>query len=108
MADELRRDLIAGLTVAAISLPRGMVYALVTGVDPRFGFNSAIVVTAVASIFGWLSHLINGPTNAISFLVFRVQSLDNDSLEDFISGSTDRVDPRASPAANRRIKSVFP
>ncbi|MGD0446731.1 MAG: SulP family inorganic anion transporter, partial [Edaphobacter sp.] len=42
----------------------------IAGVDPRFGLYSAIVVTLVASIFGSSSHLINGPTNAISLVVF--------------------------------------
>lgn len=65
-----RRDLLAGVTVAAISLPQAMAYALIAGVDPRFGLYSAIVVTAVASIFGSSSQLINGPTNAISLVVF--------------------------------------
>jgi SulP family sulfate permease len=65
-----RRDLIAGLTVAAISLPQAMAYALIAGVDPRYGLYSAIIVTAVASLFGSSSHLINGPTNAISLVVF--------------------------------------
>jgi SulP family sulfate permease len=65
-----RNDLLAGVTVAAISLPQAMAYALIAGVDPRFGLYSAIVVTLVASIFGSSSHLINGPTNAISLVVF--------------------------------------
>jgi sulfate permease, SulP family len=65
-----RKDLLAGVTVAAISLPQAMAYALIAGIDPRFGLYSAIVVTAVASIFGSSSHLINGPTNAISLVVF--------------------------------------
>lgn len=68
--DELRKDLVAGLTVAAVSLPQAMAYALIAGVDPRFGLYSAIVVTAIASVFGSSSHLINGPTNAISLVVF--------------------------------------
>lgn len=68
--DKGRRDLLAGLTVAAISLPQGMAYALIAGVDPKFGLYSAIIVTAVASIFGSSSYLINGPTSAISLLVF--------------------------------------
>lgn len=38
-----RRDLVAGLTVAAISLPQGMAYALIAGVDPKYGVYSAIV-----------------------------------------------------------------
>ena len=63
-SEELSRDLMAGLTVAAISLPQAMAYALLAGVDPRYGLYSAIVVTAIASIFGSSSHLINGPTSA--------------------------------------------
>ena len=62
-SDEFKKDLIAGLTVAAISLPQAMAYALLAGVDPRYGLYSAIIVTAVASIFGSSSHLINGPTS---------------------------------------------
>jgi SulP family sulfate permease len=65
-----RKDIVAGLTVAAISLPQAMAYALIAGVDPRFGLYSAIVVTAVGSLFGSSSHLMNGPTNAISLVVF--------------------------------------
>jgi SulP family sulfate permease len=68
--DKGRSDLLAGVTVAAISLPQAMAYALIAGIDPRFGLYSAIVVTLVASIFGSSSHLINGPTNAISLVVF--------------------------------------
>jgi len=68
--DELRRDAVAGLTVAAISLPQAMAYALLAGVDPRYGLYSAIVVTFVASVFGSSSHLVNGPTAAISLVVF--------------------------------------
>ena len=62
--------MIAGVTVAAIAVPQAMAYALIAGVDPRFGLYSAIVVTALGSVFGSSQHLINGPTNAISLLVF--------------------------------------
>jgi SulP family sulfate permease len=65
-----QRDLVAGLTVAAIAVPQAMAYALIAGVDPRFGLYSAIVVTAVAAVFGSSQHLMNGPTNAISLVVF--------------------------------------
>ena len=60
----------AGLTVAAIAVPQAMADAQIAGIDPRYGLYSAIVVTAIASIFGSSSHLINGPTNAISLVVF--------------------------------------
>src|ERR1700691_3283487 len=65
-----RSDLTAGATVAAIAIPQSIAYALIAGVDPRFGLYSAIVITIVASILGSSSHLINGPTNAISLVVF--------------------------------------
>jgi len=66
----LRKDLIAGATVAAISLPQSMAYALIAGVDPRFGLYTAIVFTAIAGIFGSSNHLVNGPTGAVSLVVF--------------------------------------
>ena len=65
-----RCDLVAGATVAAIAIPQAMAYALIAGVDPKFGLYSAIVITIIASIFGSSNHLINGPTNAISLVVF--------------------------------------
>lgn len=68
--ENLRKDLIAGVTVAAISLPQSMAYALVAGVDPRFGLYTAIVFTAVAGIFGSSRHLVNGPTGAVSLVTF--------------------------------------
>ncbi len=66
----LRQDFIAGLTVAAISLPQSMAYALIAGVDPRFGLYTAIVFSAVAGLFGSSNHLVNGPTGAVSLVVF--------------------------------------
>jgi sulfate permease, SulP family len=71
----LRKDLIAGMTVAAIAVPQAMAYALIAGIDPRFGLYTAIVMTALGSIFGSSSHLINGPTNAISLVVFSAIAL---------------------------------
>jgi SulP family sulfate permease len=65
-----RGDLLAGLTVAAVAVPQGMAYALIAGIEPRYGLYTAIVMTALASIFGSSRHLINGPTNAISLVVF--------------------------------------
>ena len=65
-----RSDLVAGATVAAIAIPQAIAYALIAGVDPKFGLYSAIVITIVASLFNASSQLINGPTNAVSLVVF--------------------------------------
>lgn len=65
-----RADLLAGVTVAAISLPQSIGYALIAGVDPRFGLYAAIVFTAIAGLLGSSRHLVNGPTGAVSLVVF--------------------------------------
>jgi SulP family sulfate permease len=65
-----RRDLIAGLTVATVAVPQAMAYALIAGIEPLYGIYTAVVMTALASLFGSSAHLINGPTNAISLVVF--------------------------------------
>jgi SulP family sulfate permease len=68
----LRRDAVAGLTVATVAVPQAMAYALLAGVPPVYGLHAAIVVTALGSLFGSSAHLINGPTTAISLVVFGV------------------------------------
>jgi sulfate permease, SulP family len=65
----LRRDLVAGLTVATVAVPQGMAYALIAGIPPQYGLYTAIVMTALGSLFGASRFLMNGPTNAISLVV---------------------------------------
>ena len=66
----LRRDLLAGLTVASVAVPQAMAYAVIAGIDPIYGLYTAIVMTALGSLFGSSRLLMNGPTNAISLVVF--------------------------------------
>src|SRR5918912_319552 len=66
----LRRDMVAGLTVATVAVPQAMAYALIAGIPPQYGLYTAIVMTALGSLLGSSRHLINGPTNAISLVVF--------------------------------------
>src|SRR5262249_54744192 len=66
----LQRDVLAGLTVASVAVPQAIAYALIAGIKPEYGLYTAIIMTALASLFGSSSHLINGPTNAISLVVF--------------------------------------
>jgi SulP family sulfate permease len=66
----LRRDLIAALTVAAVAIPQDMAYAQIAGIPPQYGLYTGFVFTALAALFGSSAHLISGPTNAISLVVF--------------------------------------
>src|SRR5258707_4726518 len=81
----LRRDVLAGLTVATVAVPQAMAYALIAGIEPIYGLYTAIVMTALASLFGSSSHLINGPTNAISLVVFSAVSFAADRPQEGIS-----------------------
>lgn len=64
-----RRDLVAGLTVAAVAVPQAMAYASIVGLPVQYGLYTAIVMTAVGALFDSSKQLINGPTNAISIAV---------------------------------------
>ncbi|HTU90801.1 MAG TPA: SulP family inorganic anion transporter [Gemmataceae bacterium] len=68
--ERLRRDLLAALTVAAVAVPQDMAYAQIAGLPPQYGLYTGFVVTALAALFGSSAHLISGPTNAVSLVVF--------------------------------------
>lgn len=65
----LRRDLVAGLTVALFTIPQGMAYALIAGFPPSAGIYTAIVASILGAAFGSSEYLINGPTNAIAVML---------------------------------------
>ncbi|MBN2194932.1 MAG: SulP family inorganic anion transporter [Polyangiaceae bacterium] len=61
-----KADLLAGLSVATVAVPQGMAYAIAAGVPVEYGLYTAIVKTAVASLFTSARQLINGPTNVVA------------------------------------------
>ena len=65
----LRQDLIAGLSVALLTVPQAMAYALLAGLPLYCGLFASIFSAAIAAIFGSSRHLIVGPSNAIAILV---------------------------------------
>ncbi|WP_417601482.1 SulP family inorganic anion transporter [Pararhodobacter oceanensis] len=73
-ADSLRDDALAGLTNAAIVLPQGVAFAIIAGLPPEYGLFTAIVVCAVAAVWGASMVMVSGPTTAISAVVFTTLS----------------------------------
>lgn len=63
---DLRVDVVAGLSVAAVAVPQAMAYAMIAGLPAEYGLYTAIVMTAVGAVLDSSRQLINGPTNAIS------------------------------------------
>lgn len=69
---ELRRDLVAGLTVAIVALPLSMALAIASGASPAVGLHTAIVAGFLISLFGGSRVQIGGPTAAFIPVVFGV------------------------------------
>jgi sulfate permease, SulP family len=66
--ENLKKDLIAALTVTVVGIPQYMAYALIAGVSPVYGLYTGIVAAIIGSVFGCSNQLITGPTNAICLL----------------------------------------
>jgi sulfate permease, SulP family len=65
----LRRDLLAGLTVAALALPSGMAYAELAGLSPVAGLYALLLPTVAYTVLGSSRQLIVGPEGSIAALV---------------------------------------
>ena len=61
-------DAMAGLTVALVSIPEGMAYALVAGVNPVYGLYTGMVSTIVASLTVSTSLMVVTLTNALALV----------------------------------------
>lgn len=67
--DSFKQDATAALTVALLTVPQAMAYALLAGLPLSAGLFAAIYSSIIASVFGSSRHLIVGPSNAIAILV---------------------------------------
>ncbi len=66
---KLYLDLVAGLTVALMTIPQAMAYSVLAGLPLTCGLFSAVFGGLVAALLGSSRHLVVGPTNAIAILV---------------------------------------
>ena len=64
-----RRDLLAGLTVAALALPAAMAYAELAGLSPVAGLYALLLPNVAYTLFGSSRQLIVGPEGSIAALV---------------------------------------
>jgi SulP family sulfate permease len=65
-------DIIAGLTVAAVTLPLNIALAVACSLPPVTGFIAGLIGSGVAAIFGASSLQVSGPSVALSFLVLGI------------------------------------
>ncbi|MCE9682544.1 C4-dicarboxylic acid transporter DauA [Halomonas alkalisoli] len=69
---ELRRDLMAGLTIGIVAVPLSMALAIATGVPPQHGLYTAIVAGAIIALTGGSRFNISGPTAAFVVILFPI------------------------------------
>ncbi|KAA0012755.1 C4-dicarboxylic acid transporter DauA [Billgrantia pellis] len=69
---ELKRDLMAGLTIGIVAVPLSMALAIATGVPPQHGLYTAIVAGAVIALTGGSRFNISGPTAAFVVILFPI------------------------------------
>ena len=66
---KLRKDALAGLTVAIVALPLSMAIAVASGVSPERGLYTSIVGGFLVSVLGGSRYQIGGPAGAFIVLV---------------------------------------
>lgn len=64
--DKFRRDTLAGMTVAVVSIPLAMALAIASGVTPAQGLYTAIVAGFFIALLGGSKYQIGGPGPAPS------------------------------------------
>lgn len=64
-----RADLTAGISVAMLTVPQALAYALVAGLPVYCGLFAAVYAAMVVALFGSSRHLVVGPSNAIAILI---------------------------------------
>lgn len=68
-AKSLSKDLMAGLTVAAVALPLALAFGVSSGADAAAGLVTAIFAGIFIGVFSGASYQISGPTGAMSAIL---------------------------------------
>lgn len=71
---DLRADLLAGITLGIIAVPLAMALAIASGVPPQYGLYTAIVGGAVIALTGGSRFSVSGPTAAFVVILLPVTS----------------------------------
>lgn len=62
--NDLKNDLIAGITVGVVAIPLAMAFAIASGVKPEYGIYTTIIAGLIVALFGGSRFQIAGPTGA--------------------------------------------
>lgn len=86
---KLRKDLLAGLTVAAVALPLAIAFGVSSGIDAAAGLITAIVAGVVIGTLSGGFYQISGPTGAMAAILMSIvatQGIQGVLLATFLAG----------------------
>ncbi len=66
--DVLKKDFIAGLTVALVLIPQSMAYAQLAGLPAHYGLYASLLPPIIAAFFGSSRQLATGPVAMVSLM----------------------------------------
>lgn len=87
---KLSKDLMAGLTVAAVALPLALAFGVSSGADAASGMITAIFAGLIIGILGGASYQISGPTGAMAAILLTLSAqygIGGVLLAGFLSGA---------------------
>lgn len=64
LKSDIRKDLIAGLTVGVVAIPLGMAFAIASGVKPEYGLYTTVIAGLIVALLGGSRFQVAGPTGA--------------------------------------------
>ena len=64
----IKNDVLSGLTVALALVPEAIAFAFVAHVDPRVGLYAAFMMGLITAIFGGRPGMISGATGAVAVI----------------------------------------
>lgn len=74
-ANKLVKDLLAGLTVAAVALPLALAFGVSSGADAAAGLITAIIAGLLIGTLSGASYQISGPTGAMSAILISLSTV---------------------------------
>tara|TARA_R110001599_G_scaffold101767_2_gene260111 strand:+ start:17032 stop:18660 length:1629 start_codon:yes stop_codon:yes gene_type:complete len=73
----VKNDILSGITVALALVPEAVAFAFVAGVDPLVGLYAAFIIGLITSIFGGRPGMISGATGALAVVMVSLVSEGN-------------------------------
>ena len=67
--DEVKVNLLSGLTVALAMVPEAIAFALIAQVSPLTGLYAAIIICFITAVFGGRPGMVSGATGALAVVM---------------------------------------